>query len=342
MTARDDIPIEPLSDASWKRIERAVFDELDAPIPQRRRAASKRGLRWTFVLGGLFAAQAAAALVYFAARTEPAERASLEPVVVASGREPADTMFGDVAIRLEPNSNLLVVKNAGAGSLVVLERGGARFSVPPRAPGTVFVVQAGDVRVEVVGTRFHVRRANGSASVDVEEGKVRVVQSGQVHTLGPGDEWPVARVEPAPAGEAERAAVEADPAAAVEADRAAADEARQAAAREPERGAEPRLQPSAAGRLARTVASSSAADRFERASRLESQNPAEALTIYRSLAAAGGRWGENAAYAMARLELDRGRRAEATRLLKTYLSRHPNGANASDARSLLERLAREP
>jgi hypothetical protein len=41
---------------------------------------------------------------------------------------------------------------------------------------------------------------------------------------------------------------------------------------------------------------------------------------------------------MARLELERGERAHAERLLRRYLERHPHGANASDVRALAAQL----
>ena len=41
---------------------------------------------------------------------------------------------------------------------------------------------------------------------------------------------------------------------------------------------------------------------------------------------------------LGRLEADRGRRPEATRLLEEYLVRYPRGINGDDARALLQRL----
>jgi hypothetical protein len=45
----------------------------------------------------------------------------------------------------------------------------------------------------------------------------------------------------------------------------------------------------------------------------------------------------NALFAQARLELERGNRAEGQRLLADYLARYPHGPNARDARRLLSR-----
>jgi hypothetical protein len=175
----------------------------------------------------------------------------------------------------------------------VLERGAARFSVPPRERRPAFVVQAGDVRVEVVGTRFRVERVQGSANVQAYEGVVRVTAGGRSTLLRHGDRWPLPSAAPPM----------------------------------PEPVPEPVPDRSPA-----------ASKRFEQAALLEASDPELALRLYRDLSAEGGRWGENALYAMGRLEMERGRRAAASRILRSYLARHPQGANASDARALLKRL----
>jgi TolA-binding protein len=61
------------------------------------------------------------------------------------------------------------------------------------------------------------------------------------------------------------------------------------------------------------------------------------MAIYKKLAAGSGPWAQNALYAAGRLQADRGRRAEAARLLEEYIGRYPNGANARDARDLLDK-----
>jgi hypothetical protein len=78
--------------------------------------------------------------------------------------------------------------------------------------------------------------------------------------------------------------------------------------------------------------------RYESAARLEASDPRAALAIYDSLARGGGPWAANALFAQARLELELGHRDRARRLLRSYLSRHPRGANAEDARQLLDQL----
>jgi TolA-binding protein len=79
-------------------------------------------------------------------------------------------------------------------------------------------------------------------------------------------------------------------------------------------------------------------EQYESANRMEAKNPEEALKVYRGLATGSGPWAANALYAAGRLQADRGRKADAQRLLNDYLTRYPNGANARDARDLLDKM----
>jgi len=78
-------------------------------------------------------------------------------------------------------------------------------------------------------------------------------------------------------------------------------------------------------------------EQFELAESLERSDPDRAISIYGELASQSGTWADNALFAEARLELDRGHRAKAKQLLSEYLERFPQGPNASDAKALLER-----
>jgi hypothetical protein len=77
---------------------------------------------------------------------------------------------------------------------------------------------------------------------------------------------------------------------------------------------------------------------YESAARLEARDPDAALAIYARLASGSGAWAANALYAEGRLRADRGQQAEGKRLLSEYLTRFPQGPNATDARDLLSRL----
>jgi hypothetical protein len=77
-------------------------------------------------------------------------------------------------------------------------------------------------------------------------------------------------------------------------------------------------------------------ERYVRAATLEKTDPARAEALYRSLANGSGSWAANGLYALAILELDRGRPSRSRTHLKEYLRRFPTGENAGDARQLLE------
>jgi len=84
--------------------------------------------------------------------------------------------------------------------VVEIARGGARFVVS-RNPQRVFRVEAGDVAVEVLGTRFSVYREAGRARVDVEEGRVLVRWAGGSSERRSGESglFPPERLPPAKA-----------------------------------------------------------------------------------------------------------------------------------------------
>jgi hypothetical protein len=321
MKRDDELPIDPLPEASWNRIERGVFDELDAgpseSLPPRRIAFP----RWAAVaLAAAAAVQLAVGATYLL-RHEPAAE-PLASTRFESGAQASDALIGDVSVQLEPETALWVVESATRSSLVVLERGTARFSVPHRRERPAFVVQAGDARVEVVGTRFRVQRVGGSAEVETYEGVVRVIAAGRALQLARGQRWsgaapaaPAASSAPAPAPTTTAAVAE--------------------AATEQLAASEPEVTPTRADGTAR----SGQRARFEHATALEASAPREALRAYRTLSEERGPWAQNALYALARLELELGRRARARTLLQRYLEQHPEGANAADARALLLRTA---
>jgi len=77
---------------------------------------------------------------------------------------------------------------------------------------------------------------------------------------------------------------------------------------------------------------------YEAAAQTETSDPDGAMASYRKLASGGGPWAPTALFAAGRLAADRGRTAEAKRLLEDYLTRYPRGANVDDARRILARL----
>jgi hypothetical protein len=77
-------------------------------------------------------------------------------------------------------------------------------------------------------------------------------------------------------------------------------------------------------------------ERFEHAARLEAKNPRAALEMYREIAAGRSEWSAPALFAQGCLALELGDDRQARKLLESYLTRYPDGANATDARALLK------
>jgi hypothetical protein len=333
-------PVEPLSRPAWDRVEAGVFARLDRGEhllpsadpdalgfgqPSFGQASFGRGSlgqarRWA--LAGALAAAASIALFWrFGASHDEAAPNAAAPAAVSapaaprhearivSTDAPTETTLGEAAITLAAHSDVGVAGSDAEGWLVRLDAGQVDCKVAPRRGRPPFVVQAGETKVSVVGTRFTVTRTGSAARVSVSEGHVQV-DSGSSHVLlGPGESWP-SEPEAAPAIEP----VEPEP------------------ADEPVR-AEP-----ARGKRAAYVVTPRAQQRFERAARLEAKDPKAALSIYQQLARGKGPWAANALYAQARLELERGRPQRAEPLLRRYLERHPQGMNAGDVRKLLAQI----
>jgi ferric-dicitrate binding protein FerR (iron transport regulator) len=329
MNARMKSRVEPLSRPAWERVEARLFERLEqrehlappAPLVPSRPAARL----W---LGVAALAAAAAILTWWQVRapvaplaverTPAAEHAPAlsapRPAVsegahIVTTSAPTRTTIGEATLILAAASEAHVAGSDADGWLVRLDRGEVDCEVAPRQGRPPFVVQAGETRVTVVGTRFTVLRDGAGASVSVREGRVQVASGAHRLSLGPGERWP---------SDLDDSTVEAPPeldTPKVAAGSKVAQARRRAAARAAASGAQ-----------------------FARAARLEATDPDAALGIYRKLAGGKGRWAANALYAEARLELERGRRERARLRLERYLARHPSGANVSDVRTLLERL----
>jgi hypothetical protein len=265
---------------------------------------------------------------------------------------------GESEVDVSPDSAVLVTGDDARGVLVVVDRGRVDCEVAPREGRPPFVVQAGDVRVRVVGTHFTVARdaQGGGAHVSVSHGVVEVTSHGQTVSVHAGDEWPpVAPPPPAPTAQNTPPAPEpvatAPRTRARHPPRAVPRRARAAQAPEtqapvaPATGSAPGVPPATAPPPeppppppVAPAAPPSTQELYESANRMEASNPDGAIAIYSKLAAGSGPWAANALYAWGRLQADRGRRAEAARRLNDYLTRYPNGANARDARDLLDKM----
>jgi len=93
------------------------------------------------------------------------------------------------------------------GSQSTVDSGGAWFEVPRQAPGRSFRVKAGEVSVEVLGTRFLVERMDDAVLVLVDHGRVQVRWPGHSKLLTDGERLevrPTATTPPPLAPEPER------------------------------------------------------------------------------------------------------------------------------------------
>lgn len=339
---RIEVEVEPLGEARWARIEERVFEVLDAPgepgepgepseagefgateapAPSARTPRAKESPRRTWVLAASGFAVAAAVAIGVVKLVSPAGEAPaplhVAPLHVATGDGAARAPIG-VGSELEvgPQSEVVATGDDARGVVVVLERGWVTCDVAPRASRPPFVVQAGDVRVRVVGTKFRVERQGRSdVRVVVTHGRVEVSRGGETQVVTDGEVWP--RTPPTAATSV---ATLAPPPPPVPATITPA----------------PSTAPSPTTSV--TDANAEARRQYEAAARSEVSDPAAAMAGYRRVAAGGGPWAAPALYAAGRLAADRGDRPNARALLSEYLRRFPHGANAADARTLLARL----
>jgi TolA-binding protein len=191
--------VEELSDLEWARVERGLWQRMEAGDGARgeherdvgadRVAAREGGWRRKAAFGGVVALAAAAMLVVWLGR-RGAEPASTEaPARVVTRASATTVSFADAAIEVAPDSALLMSGGVERGATIVLERGRAGFHVAPRRQSAAFTVVAGSAVVRVVGTRFEVAREGEAIEVVVREGEVDVRYLGQVHRVSAGSQW---------------------------------------------------------------------------------------------------------------------------------------------------------
>lgn len=344
MKKLDDVPaVEPLSEASWRRIERGVFAELErAP---RSEQASPAPARWRWRrpvvgLGGLAAGLAAAAALFLVLRGNP-DGSMPQPSRIVTDEAPVALTVGRAALRVAPGSAVWVHSGRERDVMVVLEQGHVDCAVAHDEDQPPLVVQAGDVRVEVVGTSFSVMRRGGSARVDVREGVVKVFHDGRRVLVAAGQQWPPGDQAPGPEPAVETSAPGRSDAETSAGDDEAAGERAGVTDRARERSRASReRQRSRVERTHQPGRDASPQERYEEAAAMEATSPGSAIAIYRELARGNSAWAAPALFAQARLELEQGRRGPARRLLRVYLERYPQGINAPDARALLASMAR--
>ena len=378
MKLGDKIPIE-LSEARAARIARGLFEKLDI----EERQGAPRARRPTAAV--FFAAIAVAACValFFGVRmhgagveprvaTVPSHApGDADPSRIVTGDKSSHLVFGEVTLDVAPQSALVATGDDDRGMLVVLDRGSVTCEVAPRGGRPAFVVQAGGVRVRVVGTRFTVTREGDDARVSVAHGTVEVSAGGVSSLVRDGESWPPERAaesgQAAPPAQSVGATPAVDTAAApapesgVHRRRARVAPVSQASRSSgaapietdtppPPSAAEKTQDPSAAAPAPATSPASSAdtaqapvrapspQELFEQAAEFEGHDPSRAMAIYGGLAAGHSTWAPNALFAEASLEQARGNTQRARALLERYLALYPKGQNRQDAHTMLERL----
>jgi hypothetical protein len=279
------------------------------------------------------------------------------PSRIVTGSAPSHVVLDGMSLDLRPESAVLVSGDTHRGVLVVLDRGTIVLDVEKRAASGGFVVQAGEVRVNVVGTRFLVARGEAGASVEVERGDVEVNARGDSFHLRSGQRWQLAKppaevgpfpppldtnIAPEPSALSEpvssaRAEVTPPEPVAHEEARAARRQVSAATGHHETLDAAPtgtgKLRAPTQGSLG-----SYSQELYEAAARLEVSNPARAMALYRQVASQGDSWSADALFAEGRLQSARGNKVEAKRFLTEYVTRYPHGANVEDARLVLARL----
>ena len=154
--------------AAWRRADRLAALRTDAarPMVAARPARPRKRALWIAAVAASLVLAFAASLVSF---DRADDRQTFETAV--GGHETVPLVDGS---RLELNTGTrLTARISDTERRVVLEHGEAYFEVTPD-PARPFVVEAGDRRVTVLGTRFTVRHEPGAFEVVVAEGRVRI------------------------------------------------------------------------------------------------------------------------------------------------------------------------
>jgi len=180
------------AEVAWRALQARMLDA--------RRARTRRRL-WLAL--PTFTLAAAGALIVAASLRRQSERAAEQAIEVGRPFESADAEVAlalpdGIQVDLDRRSRVRLESVAPEEIRVALSKGSARFDVEPHRPRRV-VVNADDVEVRVVGTRFRVTRIEAAAPEDearievaVERGVVEVRErqhAGEPHRLRAGERF---------------------------------------------------------------------------------------------------------------------------------------------------------
>jgi transmembrane sensor len=205
----------PLRESDGARIGRRVQANWESTDVERALAATHarialRRQRLAVGASGLALALAAAVLGAIFYRPSVGAPKLVPPApAAAAARAPAPdpvTFFADGSTARVLQGGQIVVQTATETRIeTVLETGAAEYSVVPK-PARAFIVHAGSVTVEVIGTQFRVENESERVRVAVTRGKVRVTAGDERVELVPGESRWFARTEKAPAEPVDAAA----------------------------------------------------------------------------------------------------------------------------------------
>lgn len=314
----------PTSDARRERVERKLFEQLAAVRMVERAEAvippSRKSRVPLFAFSGL-AAAAVLAFVLFG-RGDQTVQVPQSPsrVVTPAGGTTQFTVPGAL-IDARSDTSVEVQYGTNGAITLILSRGAIECDVEHRENRPPFRVLAGDVMVEVVGTRFTVTRTP-SSRVDVARGKVRVTAPGGQWLVEAGEAWPAVRTteaeldEPEAPAEAQAEPIEMDP------DRIV---------RKQQKTSLPAPAPAASTTPPTKEEKDLARETYRIATKLEHTDPQKAAQLYRSIATNGKGMEAVALVSLAEVELRLKDPAQALAALDELRKRFPNAANTEDA-----------
>ena len=343
----DRIPVEPLSEARWERIERRVLDARERAVEEV--SLRPRGFVRRFAPAILGAAALGVAVLFLGpviwhsgapGKDVAGARAPVPARIVTPPGGASRVEIGDAVVEIGGETTVSVkVALDGAVELDLL-RGVVDCDVAPRPGRPSFSVVASDVTVEVVGTRFTVERGD-EVRVTVARGRVSVTSDAGNRMVAAGESWSARGLVAA-------AVPEALPAPATGEERATGD----GSAPEVDRGrTEPGSSPAAGAKAAAgntsppgagtakepAIPDSSDAMRtaYEAANELDATNPEEAARRYRAIAKGRGVYAAKALYSLAYLEHRAEHYQSAIKLTLEHERRFGiSGANADPALSV--------
>lgn len=325
----------PSSDARRDRVEKKLFEQLaavrvveraEAVIPPER----KRRTGLYIGVGASLAAAAAIAIVLLRGEPAPSTTVAAPSRIVTPVGGTSQVTLPGALIEAQSDTSVEVQHGEGGAITLVVARGAVDCDVEPRPDRPPFRVVAGDVRVEVVGTRFTVTKTP-APRVDVARGKVRVIAPGGEWLIEAGETWPVVTATaPAPAVQPEVTELPSAPA-------PVAAPARKKAPAQVARPVADGIEVAASSRAqspeapARQLDRERARESYRIAAKLEQTDPRKAAQLYRAIATDGKGMEPVALLSLAEVQLKLKDPRAALTSLDELARRFPTAANAEDA-----------